>query len=49
MSEFPRFDYSMKQVLRVGEALKGDLLWTDETSEAVLKVFTIANKRPWDA
>jgi hypothetical protein len=33
----------MKQVLRAGEALAGDLPWTDETAEAVQEVFKIAN------
>lgn len=43
MSDFPKFDYSMKQVLRAGEALRGELLWTDETSPEVIEIFRIAN------
>lgn len=43
VADFPSLAYSKKDVLRAGEALKGDLLWTDETSANVLQVFQIAN------
>lgn len=43
MSDFPQLGYSMKQVLRAGEALKGDLLWHDDTAASIVEVFTIAN------
>jgi hypothetical protein len=43
MSEFPKFEYSNKQVLRAGEALAGNLIWTEETKAGILETFTIAN------
>ena len=43
MSEFPRLTYSNTQVQRAGEALKGDLVWTHETTASVLEIFRIAN------
>jgi hypothetical protein len=33
----------MSQVMRAGEALKGDLVWTEATAPTVLEVFKIAN------
>ncbi|WP_074132318.1 hypothetical protein, partial [Bradyrhizobium sp. NAS96.2] len=43
MADFPRFEYSMRDVRRAGEALAGDLVWTDETAEHIRQVFRIAN------
>ena len=44
MSEFPRFDYSMKDVLRAGEALAGDVPWNnDSEAEAARHVFRVAH------
>jgi ppGpp synthetase/RelA/SpoT-type nucleotidyltranferase len=43
MADFPRFEYSMGDVRRAGEALAGDLIWTDETAESIRQVFRIAN------
>jgi hypothetical protein len=42
--DFPRFEYSMKDVLRAGEALAGDVPWNND-SEAVAArhVFSVAN------
>lgn len=33
----------MRDVRRAGEALSGDLIWTDETAESIRQVFRIAN------
>ena len=33
----------MRDVRRAGEALAGDLIWTDETAESIRQVFRIAN------
>jgi hypothetical protein len=43
VAEFPRFEYSMRDVRRAGEALAGDLIWTDGTAESIRQVFRIAN------
>jgi Region found in RelA / SpoT proteins len=43
VSEFPSFDYSMKDVLRAGEALAGKMLWTEETAPRIRDVFSIAS------
>ncbi len=44
MSEFPRFDFSMKEVLRAGEALAGVVPWNNRTeAEAARQVFRIAH------
>src|SRR5579872_2750404 len=43
VSEFPQFDYSMKDVLRAGEALADTLIWTDKTAPRIREVFSIAN------
>lgn len=43
MPQFPRFQYSNKDVQRAGEALAGDLYWTDETAEHIRRVFSVAN------
>jgi (p)ppGpp synthase/HD superfamily hydrolase len=43
VSDFPSFDYSMKDVLRAGEALAGKMLWTDDTGPRIREVFSIAS------
>jgi hypothetical protein len=43
VSEFPKFEYSMKDVLRAGEALAGDLIWAPESEDRIREVFKIAN------
>jgi ppGpp synthetase/RelA/SpoT-type nucleotidyltranferase len=43
VSDFPRFEYSMGDVRRAGEALAGDLIWTDETANKIREIFKIAN------
>lgn len=43
MREFPRLDYSMKDVRRAGEIIAGELPWTDETAPDIRDAFHIAN------
>ena len=44
MSDFPSFDYSMKEVLRAGEALAGAVPWNNRTeADAARQVFRIAH------
>jgi ppGpp synthetase/RelA/SpoT-type nucleotidyltranferase len=43
VTEYPRFQYTMRDVRRAGEALAGDLIWTDESAESIRQVFRIAN------
>lgn len=43
MPDFPKFEYSNKQVFRAGEALGQTLIWTDETADAIREAFSIAN------
>ena len=43
VSEFPRFEYSMRDVKRAGEVIAGALPWTDETAPKILEAFRIAN------
>jgi hypothetical protein len=43
MADFPQFEYSMGDVRRAGEALGGNLIWTDETAELLTRVGTWAS------
>lgn len=43
VSDFPHLEYSKKDVVRAGKALEGQLTWTPENEEEILKVFQIAN------
>lgn len=43
MADFPRFEYTMHDVKRAGEALKGEILWDEERREEILEIFRIAN------
>jgi Region found in RelA / SpoT proteins len=43
VSNFPQFDYSMRDVRRAGDALRGDLIWNDETADSIREIFKIAN------
>jgi Region found in RelA / SpoT proteins len=43
VGEFPSLDYSMKDVLRAGEALAGKMIWTEETAPRIREVFSIAS------
>jgi hypothetical protein len=43
VSEYPQLEYSKKDVVRAGDALKGRLVWTPESAADIQRVFTIAN------
>lgn len=43
MKDFPKFEYSDRQVLEAGKALAGDLIWTDDDADRIRDVFRIAN------
>ena len=43
MSDFPQFQYSMNDVKRAGEALRGDIPWEETRREELLHIFTVAN------
>jgi Region found in RelA / SpoT proteins len=43
MSEFPRFQYSMNEVKRAGEALRGDIPWDETRRDELLRIFSVAN------
>lgn len=43
VADFPRFQYTMRDVRRAGEALAADLIWTDDSAESIRQVFSIAN------
>lgn len=43
VAAFAPLTFSMKQVLKAGEALKGDLVWSESTAPQVYEVFRIAN------
>lgn len=42
VSDFPRFEYSLKKVAKVGKALAGNLPWTPDTEDDIREVFRIA-------
>jgi Region found in RelA / SpoT proteins len=43
VSDFPQFEYSMKDVLRAGEMLAGKMIWTPESRPKIIEAFRIAN------
>jgi hypothetical protein len=44
VADFPRLEYSKRDVRRAGDALKTDLVWSDESSnEDIFQIFAIAN------
>jgi Region found in RelA / SpoT proteins len=43
VADFPRFEYSMKDVKRAGEVIASGLIWTDETAPKIMEAFQIAN------
>ena len=43
VSEFPQFEYTMKQVEIAGKALAENLLWSEESGEETKETFRIAN------
>jgi hypothetical protein len=43
VADFPRVDYSMRDVKRAGEMVAGELSWTDESAPRIREAFQIAN------
>jgi Region found in RelA / SpoT proteins len=43
VSDYPIFDYSMKDVKRAGDVISGALQWTDETEPQIRRAFQVAN------
>jgi hypothetical protein len=43
MGDFPVFEYSNRDVRRVGDLIAGDLPWTEETAPQIREAFRIAN------
>jgi hypothetical protein len=43
VAEYPRFEYSMKDVKRAGEIIAGELPWNDQTAPQIRDAFQIAN------
>lgn len=43
VADFPKFEFTMHDVKRAGEALKGDLIWDESHRDDVLNVFKVAN------
>ncbi|WP_339852436.1 RelA/SpoT domain-containing protein [uncultured Nisaea sp.] len=43
MAQFPHLEYSMKQVLRAGKALQGDMHWDESTKDQAIEIFRIAH------
>lgn len=43
MAEFPKFKFTMHEVKRAGEALRGDIFWDETKRKDILKIFEIAN------
>src|SRR5437588_11109135 len=43
VSDFPSFDYTMREVRRAGEVIAGDLPWTPENEPQIRHAFEVAN------
>jgi ppGpp synthetase/RelA/SpoT-type nucleotidyltranferase len=43
VADFPKLEYSMREVRRVGDMLKGDVVWSDDRAEELKDVFRVAN------
>ena len=43
MTDFPKLEFSMHDVKRAGEALRGEILWDESKREELLDIFSIAN------
>src|SRR5689334_7825169 len=43
MTDFPKLEFSMHDVKRAGEALRGEVLWDEGKREELLGIFRIAN------
>ena len=44
VSDYPFFEFSKKEVMRAGERIAGDLLWTAQSAPEIQKAFFIANR-----
>ncbi len=43
MRDFPRFQHTMNDVKRAGEALRGDIPWDETRRDELLHIFAVAN------
>jgi hypothetical protein len=43
VTDFPKLEFSMREVRRVGDVLKGDVMWSDGRAEELKGIFRIAN------
>ncbi|MEQ1711053.1 MAG: RelA/SpoT domain-containing protein [Hyphomicrobium sp.] len=43
MADFPRFEYSMNDVKRAGEALRDEVMWDEDRRDELIEIFKIAN------
>jgi hypothetical protein len=43
MADFPQFQYAMRDVRRAGDALRGEVMWTEDSAEEIKEIFRIAN------
>jgi hypothetical protein len=43
VADFPRFEYSMKAVVRAGDVIKDEVQWSEDRRRELLEVFSIAN------
>lgn len=43
MSEFPKLEYSNRDVIRAGEALEGEIFWSKEREADIRQTFSVAN------
>lgn len=43
VADFPVLEFSNKEVLKAGEALKGNLVWLPQTEDEIRKVFRVAH------
>lgn len=43
VSQFPQLEYSKKEVVRAGEALKGQIAWVPDKRGEILRIFEVAN------
>ena len=43
VAAFPKLEFSKKDVIRAGTALKGDMIWNQNQADEILRTFRIAN------
>ena len=43
VADFPQLEYSMREVRRVGDILKGEIAWSDDRATELKDIFRIAN------